>query len=462
MAGVLALILVAGGIFVWARTRHPLANGSSRPTILFILVDDERWDSMGVLPNVQRLITNHGVAFTNSFVVDPLCCPSRAANLTGQYPHSTGVWTNSGPHGGFQAFHDRSTIATWLHDRGYTTALFGKYLNRYQNTTYIPPGWDHWEAFDGSATTGAFYFNYTMNIQGTLHHYGTAPSEYSTDVLAKDAASFIRSTDGPLFVYFSTSAPHAPAVPAPQDVGAYRNLKPWRPASYNEQDLSREPAWVRSLRPLGPGATKKIDRLREHMLESLRAVDRAVQTLMNALADTGRLGHTMIVFTSDNGFSWGEHRWHSKIAPWDEDIRVPLVIRYDPLTRTPSTDSRLVANIDLTSTFAALAGAEAPGSEGRSLLPLLAGHTTPWRKDLLIESLQGELVPSYCELRTPRYAFIDYTTGESELYDVRKDPLELANLSSRSTYRSKIRTFNKRLRTLCRPPPPGSPAGFPP
>src|ERR687888_401742 len=130
----------------------------SRPNIVLTLTDDQPWNSLWAMPAVERRLMAHGVTFKRAFVVNALCCPSRASILTGQYSHSTGVYGNTGPYGGFRSFHgDGSTIATWLNDAGYRTALVGKYLNEYRGP-YIPPGWDHWFAFTG-ISTGAAYYN---------------------------------------------------------------------------------------------------------------------------------------------------------------------------------------------------------------------------------------------------------------------------------------------------------------
>jgi len=190
-------------------------------------------------------------------------------------------------------------------------------------------------------------------------------------------------------------------------------------------------------------------------------VDRAVERIVDALAETGRLATTMVVFTSDNGFSWGEHRWVSKVTAWEENIRVPLVIRYDPLTAEPRTDRRLVLNVDLAPTLAGLAGTAAPGAEGVSLLPLLRGEDVPWREDFLIEALQVvKAVPSYCAVRTRSEKLVAYVTGELEYYDLGSDPLELRSRATDPAAAGRVRRLRSRLEELCHAPP-GSPGGFP-
>src|SRR5437899_2416644 len=129
----LAAALAAGvSINRVASVRRASAETQAKPNIVLILTDDQRWNTLWAMPNVRRLLQNQGVTFTNGFVVNSLCCPSRASILTGKYSHSTHVYGNAPPNGGFPSFDDRSTVATWLHDAGYTTGLIGKYLNGYK------------------------------------------------------------------------------------------------------------------------------------------------------------------------------------------------------------------------------------------------------------------------------------------------------------------------------------------
>ena len=308
------------------------------------------------MPTVQSQLVDRGVTFANAFVVNPVCCPSRASTLTGRYSHSTGVYNNNGPYGGWPSFRtrERSTIATWLEGGGYRTGFFGKYLNNYGGP-FVPPGWSRWVAF--APPNAENYYTYRLNIDGTMVDYGSDPGDYSTDVLAGEASSFIRGAGAaPLFVLFAPFAPHGPPTPAPRHEGAFAGLPPWRPASYNEPNATDKPAWVRSLAPLTAGDGAAVDAFRRGQLESLLAVDDAVGELLDALADTGRLDETLFVFTSDNGYLWGEHRWRSKVVAYDESIRVPLVVRYDGVAQTAATSPRLVANIDLAPTFAQAGG----------------------------------------------------------------------------------------------------------
>jgi N-acetylglucosamine-6-sulfatase len=306
---------------------------------------------------------------------------------------------------------------------------------------------------------GGAYFDYSANDDGILRSYGSDPEDYGTDVLVDQATDLIRSTDReqPLFLYFAPHAAHGPATPAPRDDKRFSDLRPWRPESYDEADVSDKPAYVRSRGPLVGSAAASIERFRRDQYRSLRAVDRAVSAILYALADTGRLSNAMIVFTSDNGMLWGEHRWSSKVVPYEESIRVPFVIRDDAIIGAPRRDDRLVLNVDLAPTFADLAGVPAQDVEGRSLVPLLSNSRALWRKDFLMEHLEigPGGVPTYCGVHSRRYVYIDYATGEEELYDLDRDPLQLANVAGSRRYRDVLRTERGRLRQLCRPRPPG-------
>ena len=369
------------------------------PSIVLILTDDQRWDTLWAMPTVQAQLVDKGVRFARAFVSNPQCCPSRASILTGTYSHTNGVWANGGADGGFGAFDDSSTVATWLDDAGYRTAYIGKYLNEYgaSNTSYVPPGWDRWFAF--AQPPG--YYDYDIVADGTLRSYGSSPSDYSTDVLARRAVAFIEKADPsvPLFLVVAPYAPHKPPTPAPRDEGTYGSWTPDWPPSFNERNVSDKPPYIAERDVLDPDAESAFAR---DQVESLLAVDEAVAGILDALEDSGRLSSTSVIFTSDNGHLWGEHRWKRKAVPYEESIRVPLVIRSDGLL-SPGIDHRLVVNIDLAPTIAGLAGIPAPGAEGVNLF------SESSRSRFVIEHLREEdPVPSYCGLRTRRSAYIHY------------------------------------------------------
>jgi arylsulfatase A-like enzyme len=378
--------------------------------------------------------------------------------LKGAYSHGTRVYQNSGTFGPFPGFNDSSSIATWLDAAGYRTALVGKYFNGYTSAkaSYIPPGWDRWVAFAMSNSGGGGFTNYDLSVDGTLVHHGSLATDYSTDVLGGYADGFVRSTpaDTPLFLMFTPYAPHQPATVAARHAKAFAGLPLHRPPSYDEGDVSDKPAFIRKLAPLSASTKSRLDTLRLRQLRSLLAVDEAVAQIVGALESAGRLGNTMIVFASDNGFLLGEHRWDQKRVIYEESIRMPLVVRYDPLIGSARNDPNLVLNIDLAPTFAALAGVSAPGAEGQSLLGLLNDPATAWRSDVLIEN-KGSAPPTYCGVRNASWIYAQYSTGEEELYDLTADPYQLQSLVSDPAAAQTLSEMRLRLHELCSPPPPG-------
>src|SRR4051812_19410074 len=456
LAGATLALLLLGLTLGSPGGGRAVAAHKSKPNFLVIISDDQRADELSAMPIVKHQLIDNGVRFTNGFVSNAICCPSRTSILTGDYSHTTGVFGNEPPNGGFQFFDDRSTLPVWLHHDGYQTGLFGKYMNSYEdaalNRQYIPPGWDEWFAFAESQ-----YYDYHVNDNGTLEYHGKKPQDYSTNVLANAASSYIRHMSGPLMVFFDPAAPHAPATPAPGDGNAFANLPKWDPPSYNEQNVSDKPKWLQGVRPLGAGSQHTVQEFRRGQYGTLISLDNAVGELLSALRETGRLDNTFIIYLSDNGIEWGEHRWHTKRVPYEESIRVPFIVRYDPLTSHAGTDSHLVVNIDIAPTIADLAGVSDHGAEGRSLVPLLRESHPPWRSDFLLEHMKSDPVgpPSFCGVRGENEVYVLYATGEEELYDLRSDPYELDNLASKPGEESTLRGFRERVRQLCKPTPPG-------
>lgn len=417
-------------------------SAGAQPNVVLVVTDDQRADTLGYMPTVQAELQGKGVTFSNAFAVNPLCCPSRASILTGTYSHTNGVWGNAWPHGGFNAFPDGWTLPVWLDGVGYETMFAGKYLNGYRGG-YVPPGWDHWF---GVMTHD--YYNYTASVDGELVSYGGGEADYSTDVLAGQAVDFIRETEDPFFLYFAPLAPHWPATPAARHEGAHAGVGAWAAPGVNETHVGDKPRYLRSLPRLGE---KYLATVRQRQLESLLAVDEAMAAMLATLEETGKLENTLIVFTSDNGQSWGEHRWANKVVPYEEVIRVPLVVRWDAAGLPARAEPRFALNIDLAETVAAAAGV-AVDTEGRNLLPLAAGEQPRWRQGFLFEARQpfGWGVLSYCGYRTGRWKYVQHATGEEELYHLAKDRHELRNLAAVSptigSYRRTVR------RSPCRPP----------
>jgi len=419
-------------------------RAAERPNILFILTDDMDVALLDAMPSVKRLLVDQGTSFPNAFVNVSLCCPSRVSILRGQYAHNHQVRTNQAPDGGYRVFirqgMETSTVGTWLADAGYRTGYFGKYLNGYpgnQGQTHVPPGWTAW----ASPVDGDPYgnFNYTMNEDGRLVAYGDAPEDYMTDVLARKADDFIRAGAGqPFFIHLATFAPHSPATPAQRHADLFPDAEAPRTPSFNEADVSDKPDWVTSRSLLTSRQVNLIDAFHRRRLQSLQAVDEAVAALVATLESTGQLDNTFIFFMGDNGFHLGQHRLaQGKQAPYEEDVRVPFVVRGPGVPH--ATLAQPVLNIDLAPTFAALSDAPIPAFvDGRSLVPLLGAEppsTDAWRRVALLEHWpaaaesadEAQGIPEFAGLHVVDRVYVRYDTGEREYYDLRSDPYQLDN-----------------------------------
>jgi len=435
-------IVLAAAALLLPASRLPVpapasAAAEARPNILVIMTDDQRLDEMRVLPKTRALLGQRGTTFANSFVSNSLCCPSRATFLTGQYPHNHGVLLNSGPHGGYQRLDSSNTLPVWLQAAGYYTAHVGKYLNNYGvDSPAPPPGWSRW--FGLIDPTTYKLYDYVVSDDGVPVSYGEAPEDYQTDVLAAEAESVLRSRAGsgqPFFVTVAPVSPHLervnagqqPPRPAPRHEGRFAGEVPPARPSFSEPDVADKPAHIRSLPPLSAVKSARETAVYRARLASLLAVDDLVERLVGALADTGQLDRTVIVFTSDNGFLLGEHRIvDQKYYPYEESIRVPLIIRGGGFP-VGFTAAQPVSNVDLAPTLAALAGARARRTmDGRPLLPLALDPQQGKDRTLLIEGFGGGgAKPSYQAVRDPRWLYVEYPKGDRELYDLPADPFQL-------------------------------------
>ncbi|HET7046483.1 MAG TPA: sulfatase [Gaiellaceae bacterium] len=444
-----------------AQSARPVQAAPGRPlNVVLILSDDERLDGDSVMHNVQTLLARHGVTFANYHVTTSECGPSRASILLGQYAHHTGVLDNFGL-ASYPAFDQTSDLPVWLHGAGYDTALVGKYLNDYtlDGDDAIPPGWDDWQVMD--SVPEERYYDYTLNENGRLVSYGRRPADYSTTVLTQKATSFIRHASKPFFLYFAPVTPHLPAIPAPRDRGRLENLAPFDTPSLNERSIGDKPwrFWHRRL--LKAAATVYENHVREHQLESLYALDRSVGKIVTALRQRHELDRTVILYTSDNGFLYGEHRLGGKLWPYEESTHVPLVVRTPWRAANGTVDREPVLNIDLASTIAALAGVTpARPQDGYSFVPFLHGRRVPWRRAYLVEYLGRNQLrfggpPPYVAVHTSRYLYVEYRRGWRELYDLRRDPWELHNVAASPDYARQIGTLHALLQRLEFAPPHG-------
>jgi len=452
------------------------------PNVLVIETDDMRWDEMRWMPNVRRLIQRKGLTFENSFAPYPLCCPSRASFLTGEYAHNHHVYSHLPPFG-FASFHDRRTIATVLQKAGYRTGLIGKYLNGYgqqkvrrtgrPSLHYVPPGWTQWMAGSehiwnaGDPVQGNTYdyFNLVQNVNGAIV---ASPGRYSADVMAEQTRHLIGRfgrEPHPWFIWWTPIAPHHGLPVESDDPGTTPRtdrfsttwVTPARPdwvkgrfdaqithgagtpaKGSAEADVSDKPRYLRKLPELTAQERAAETEVTRQRAESLFALDVQIGQTISELSRSGQLANTVIMFTSDNGYYLGEHRKRQgKVNLHEPSLRVPLVIagpgvpvgrRYDP-----------VSTVDLAPTLAAYAGTRMPAVDGVSLQRLIANGDSGWNRPVVTEgrmpvgryATRHRLGPSPLNtrgLRLGRWKFTRYSTGESELYDLKRDPLELTNL----------------------------------
>jgi len=416
------------------------AERDPRWNFIIIVTDDQSVDSIPhdppVMPYLQARTgdaNDHWLVFRNGFVNTPLCCPSRATLLTGRYAHNTGVLNNEL---GYR-LDESTTIALTLHDAGYHTGLVGKYLNKYpfEQDGYVPVGWDRWWGKVQGPVTN-LYYGYRLIQDGRPVVYGDEESDYSTDVFADKAVEFIGSAplERPFFLWFAPTAPHPPWISATRHDGMYGTMPVGPPESIGEPDVSDKPAWVRALATFDAAQRKVLRFQHRASFETLVAVDEAIRRIMEALEARGDLDHTVIVFVSDNGFSFGEHRWVKKTCPYEECIRVPFLIRY-PLAERRVVRT-IVSAVDIAPTIAELAGTTLPEPvDGRSLATLIRDADASGLPDAMYAEWAGDRrIPQWWEIRTQEHAYIELSTGERELYDVRLDPLQLENVIDHPAY----------------------------
>jgi arylsulfatase A-like enzyme len=398
------------------------------------------------------------------YVVDSLCCPSRSAIFTGEYPHNNGVFTNHGRDGGYRAYNDngnvRRSFAAALRHAGYRTALMGKYLNGYQPNDDPARGYDEWDvAGDGYAE-----YDYTLNHNGKQEPYGHEPQDYLVDVLAARGQQFIReaATDRqPFMLEVATFAPHRPYTPAQRYAHAMADLTYPRTPAYDTLP-SDPPSWLRTRPPLGPAKAALIDTAYRERVRADLAVNDLIARLRKTLTEKGVAGNTYFVFSSDNGYHMGENRLlPGKQTAFDTDIHVPLVVT-GPGVPAGRTVDEMASNIDLAPTFESLGGARVGAHvDGISLARLWRG-TRPkdWQQAVLVEhhgpddhpgdpdrqSAPYGDPPSYEAVRTADALYVRYDNGEHEYYATARDPDERHNIAA-SGIPARLRTMLAALQT---------------
>jgi N-acetylglucosamine-6-sulfatase len=472
LCGVVALAcgLAIGGSASAGPDAAAAASRYERPNIVLIQADDQTLGQFKrkVMPRTKRYLVRPGTTFTNYVVTTAECCPSRASLLTGQYDHNNGVTSNGV---GYPALIGKQNVLpVWLRRSGYRTMHVGaKYLNFYREFagTKVAPGWSDWF----TVLTHTAYYDYVASVNGDRRQYGDRPSDYVTRVLQKRAVSLIRKhapNRRPFYLQLDEGAPHVTrkgdphgdcdlkAVPDPRDENAFDGASLPHPPSFNEQDMSDKPAFLRGKPSLKETVQDRLVAKWRCALESLVGVDRSVAKVYHAVKQAGELNRTIFIYISDNGLFYGQHRLgKGKVFPYEEAIHMPLVMRLPARYRDGAPRrkrvSKPVANIDLAPTILDLAHAKPCGwdkcrtMDGRSLMPLLTGRGQ-WPADrALLNEYRNRQVTHYatCEfagIRTARelyvehYRVADRSTGkcvrtlQEERYDLERDPYELDSL----------------------------------
>jgi N-acetylglucosamine-6-sulfatase len=492
---------------------------TSQPNVVVLMTDDQGPEMMRALPTVSRQIGRRGVTFTDALISYPLCCPSRATLLTGEYAHNHGTKGNNGHSGGGYAnlLLPRHNLAAWLQAAGYDTHFVGKWLNGLRQPRVAPPGWTSWNALVGAGgeSLSSFYDYDVFEPDGSPRHYGDASSDYQTDALTRDYALPIVNAEaaqpGPFFLWFAYHPPHfgvgrddaagrrcadgppdqraskQSAIPPPRYANRFVRAPIPEPPSFDEPDVSDKPRFVSRREPLSADDLERIGRDYRCGLAALLAVDDSVRAIIEALDATGQLDNTVIMFMTDNGVLAGQHRIAvGKNRPYEETIDTPLAIRGPGFAAGSNVDAP-VANVDLAPTILELAGAAVPAElarpiDGRSLVPELeTGLGLDPNRAVLIEgrddlapARRGFKVLSYVGVRTARYAYIESRraatrsrleakrmaiaagrTTAVELYDLRRDPYELTNRVRDPRYAAIRRALADRLDGLAACSGPG-------
>lgn len=406
-----------------------------RPNILVIVSDDQRHDTMDVMPKTLERIFDQGIRFKHGFVTTPLCCPSRASILTGSYAHEHGVINND-------LELEKPTFIELMHENGYYTGLVGKYLNSWRGDPR--PEYDYWVSYKFGETR---YKNPNLNVNGEwIRHQ----DQYVTYALGDYAIEFIQKAskkNKPFILLFTPNAPHAPVTPAEEDRNLFNDLPPHRPPSFNEADISDKPSWFAEEGLLSEETIQKTDEFRINQLRTLVSLDRTIEKIIQELEFQGELDNTFILYISDNGVQWGEHRLVTKNRYYDESTRVPFAIRYPPLIPQPYLDNtHVVANIDIAPTALELANIPIPPEmDGLSLLTLFSDNPE-WREGILIEGWPGR--GAYSVVHTGDYVYAEIYQDTPEFYDLIKDPYQINNLINDPAYKDMIKKYNTLLKQL--------------
>jgi N-acetylglucosamine-6-sulfatase len=435
----------------------PLSNGvSAEPTkrnIVFILIDDQRYDSLGMMghpfletPQLDRLAAN-GVFFENAFVTTSLCSPSRASILSGQYAHKHLVLDN-----GTRMPASTPTFPQELQKGGYETGFIGKW-HMGGESDEPRPGFDRWVSFKGQGP----YYDPTFNIDGTL----TPSKGNTTDLITDYAVDFIeKDRNKPFFLYVSHKAVHAMFEPPERHRGKYADRKIEYPGSMadTEENYECKPDWVRAQRDSWHGVDGMyngaidFDKFVRDYSETMLGVDDSVGRIKGALEEKGLLDSTLIIYTSDNGFLFGEHGHIDKRSMYEESIRVPLIVSCPELYAGGQRREEMILNIDYAPTILEAAGLPIPETvQGESFYGLLDGSKTDWRDAFLYEYFWERSfpqTPTVLGIRTNTHKLMRFhgVWDLYEMYDLATDPKEMNNLIGNFIQKNESGTLDRLIR----------------
>ena len=440
---------------------------STSPNIVLISTDDQTADDLRWMPFTRRLLGRAGVSFSDMVSPHPLCCPARAEILTGQYAQNNGVHSNGGRYGGFANLKNPdNTVAPWLYRAGYHTGLVGKFLNGYRPADGAQHGWESWSV---AASDGFGYDRFSMYTDGDTVSYGPGSGEYSTDLITRETGDLIEQwgdgTDAdPFFIWSSYYAPHglcdedpgcdSPPHPAARHANVLGGVRATSLGKPSYRARLHRPNRMIEGKPVIPAAD--VQRLFTARLRALQSVDEGVRDTVAALQEAGELENTYLIFTSDNGYLNGEHHFDGKVLPYEEAVRVPLLMRGPGIPRGV-VRRQTVTTVDLAPTITALAGATAGRvQDGRNLLPTARRGAELHDDAVLIQAgphdrARRAMPWLYRGVRTGRYTFTVWRTRQDrffELFDRRRDPYQLRNIAYDARYRRVLTELRRRTTIL--------------
>jgi N-acetylglucosamine-6-sulfatase len=431
-----------------------------KPNIVFVLTDDQTMDSIPKMPYVSSQTS--WIKFDKGFANNGLCCPSRAAILSGQFDTHNKVGNNvQGKY-----LNEKELLPVWLQRAGYQTGKFGKYLNSYPfgRGLYIPPGWNNWQAAYNDGSQWGIYsqYHYKINNNGKSEvHYSTA-ADYMPTVLTNKAVTFIKNTASlkqPFYLEYTPSATHGPWTASPVRKGTYATAPVTRNPNFNYV-AANQPAYLKA-QALLDGNTQDAHRRKEW--DAALSVDDTIKKIDDTLKAAGVYNNTIMIFMTDNGYAFGDHRWERKRCEFNECAQTPIWIRYPGLAgRTDTT--HLVSNVDMAVTISAFAGATpAIPQDGMNFAPFVLGQDVAgWRDSVLLHWPGGDMegktgqpdtIPQFWGVIATMpdggyWKYVEIDTGEKELYDENADPNEMTNLAGDPTYAAVQTDMQAKLNAL--------------